>query len=470
MKVSTFERLSLPGRFLLFSLLVLLTGMVTIGLWIQHEIGEAVTHRTAEVTALYVNSFVSPHLQSLTETSPLEPHAVEAFDELLDGTALGRDIVAFKIWAADGTVLYSANPGLIGQNFDTRGQLAEAFAGSLVSEVSDLSKPENVYEAQSWDSLIETYTPVRLSDTGDIVAVAEFYQRPDSLLSDIRRAQVRSWLFVGAATVIMYLLLAGNVRRVGNIMKSQQDALEGNVNRLRDLLSSNKKLQDRMREAAGKTTALNEKYLHRISADLHDGPAQNVALALLRMESLGDALKEDAGTNDRSREFEDLSTVQSSLDSALADIRSIAQGLRLPEIEGLAPADTARRVIHDFERVTGKTVEFLSRDVPGWAPLPVKITIYRVLQEALANGYKHAGEANQSVTMTSDGSELSLEIVDDGPGFDSTVALGDETLGLSGMRERVEMLGGRFEVANGAGSGTTVRARLPLALHGADSD
>ena len=465
MKLPTFKRLNLSGQFLLFSLVTLLAGMISIGLWIQHEIKEVVTHRTAEVTALYVNSIVAPQLQDFDANSPLTSIDLAAFDLLLTETALGRDIVSFKLWSVEGSIVYSRQKALIGLT-SAHPELERALAGEVVAELSDLSKPDNLYERERWDLLIETYAPVQLDDDGPVIAVAEFYQNPDDLLADIGQAQIRSWLFVGAATVIMYLLLTARVRSIGNIVESQRDELEGNVTRLRDLLTTNRRLQDRMQAAAGRTTALNERYLHRISADLHDGPAQNVALALLRMEELDKALSTGGHlVKTEPKDFGDLGTVRSSLESALKDIRSIAGGLRLPEIENLSLTDTAIRVLKEFERATGKEVEFHAIDVPGSAPLPLKITVYRVLQEALANSYRHGNGASQAVTMSTNGNTIELEIADTGPGFDPDVAVDDGSLGLIGMRERVELLGGRFELSGGSQSGTVVRVCLPLMLN-----
>jgi signal transduction histidine kinase len=463
MRFSIFERLNLSVQFLLFSLVILLAGMVSIGVWIHHEIEEVVTHRTAEVTALYVNSFVAPLLQDFEATSALSPSDLEVFDELLTGTALGRDVVSFKLWSVDGTILYSRQDDLIGLSF-AHSELEQALGGDLVAELSDLTKPDNVYERQQWGSLIETYAPVT-EENGQVVAVAEFYQDPEHLLSDIGQAQTRSWLFVGAATLVMYLLLVTRVRRVSNTIESQRNELEGNVMRLRDLLSTNKKLQDRMQAAAGRTTALNEQYLHRISADLHDGPAQNLALALLRLEGPDEASTATRG-DEELEGLEDLSTVRSSLDSALKDIRSIASGLRLPEIEDLSLTETALRVLKEFERATGREVEFRQEDVPSDAPLPLKITVYRVLQEALANSFRHGHAAFHGVTLTGNGGTLALQIVDDGAGFDPESVSGAGALGLMGMRERVKMLGGRFEVAGRTPTGTAIRVSLPLANEG----
>lgn len=453
-------RLGFAGQFLAFGFIVLVGGMLTIGFWIQREITDAVINRTAGVTSLYVNAMLSPHIESLRDGRTLDASAVESLDRMLEGPGLARDIVAFKIWAADGTVLYSPNKALIGQSFAVEGHLSEAFSGGVVSRISDLSDAENMYESQVWDTLIETYAPIRLEGSTRPVTVAEFYQTPAALQDEIRSAQIRSWLIVVLATVVMYALLAGIVGRASGVMKSQRRELEENVTHLGGLLEQNRKLQDRMRQAAGRTTALNEEYLRRISADLHDGPAQDVSFALLRLDDIaGPAASSPHG---QSKQPEDMQTIRYALDSAMTDIRSIASGLRLPELEDLNPTDTAQRVVRDFERATGTEVEFHADGVPAASSLPAKITIYRVLQEALANSYKHAPGATQTVRMSSDGAEVRLTIADNGPGFDPATVTDNGAQGLVGMRERVEMLGGWVEIDTKMDRGTTVTASVPL--------
>lgn len=456
-------RLTFAAQFLAFGLIVLVGGMLTVGVWIQREIREGVTNRTAGVTSLYVNSLLLPHIESLADGSSLDDEAVATFDRMLTETELARDIVAFKIWAPNGTILYSPNEALRGQVFAVDGHLSEAFQGGVVSHISDLSEPENAFESQFWDSLIETYAPIRLESSERPVAVAEFYQTPDALLDEINSAQRRSWVVVGLATAAMYVLLAGIVGRASRVMESQRRELEDNVARLGRLLEQNQTLQNRMRAAAGRTTALNEQYLRRISADLHDGPAQEVSLALLRLESLNRSA-DDADNGD------DVETIRHSLDSAMADIRAIAGGLRLPELEGLSPADTAQRVVDDFERVTKTKVELDAETAPPRASLPIKITIYRVLQEALANSYRHAPGSAQRVDLRTDEQDIVLKVADNGPGFDPEAVAGNGALGLSGIRERVEMLGGRVEIDSGTRKGTTVTARVPLQEQGDGHD
>ena len=284
--------LTLAQQYMFVSLLVMLAGMVGIGLWISQQIETAVTNRTAAVTALYVDSYISPHLQGLAESETQNAVDVPALERLLTDTSLGSQIVSFKVWSPDGVVLYATNPELIGQQYPLEEGLAAAFNGEVVTEVSNLDKPEQALEREQWDSLIETYAPSRESGSDNILAVSEFYQTSDLLEAEIRTAQYRSWLVVAEVMIGVYLLLAGIVGRASNTIVSQQNELQENVTQLNELLQQNEVLNGRVRRAAARTTALNEKHLRRISADLHDGPAQDLALALLRLESLSEALQD----------------------------------------------------------------------------------------------------------------------------------------------------------------------------------
>jgi signal transduction histidine kinase len=103
-------------------------------------------------------------------------------------------------------------------------------------------------------------------------------------------------------------------------------------------------------------------------------------------------------------------------------------------------------------------------------PLPLKVTLFRLLQEALSNAYRHGEGKAQKVLvqpMTNSLKRLHVEISDEGPGF-VLVQSGkaqpskEGHLGLVGMRERVESLGGTFQVESAPGRGTKVMAQLPL--------
>ncbi len=466
-----FTRLSLARQYLLVSFLILFCGMLIIGAWVGKQIEIGVMHRTAAITALYVDSLVSHHLQYLVDTDNLDDSHKAELDTLLTTTPLGERIVAFKVWKRDGRILYSANPALIGLQFPIEGGLEKAFDGDVYTEVSDLNKEENLFEQQEWSELIETYTPVRIGGEGEVIAVIEFYQTMDELKDEIHTAQQRSWAVVGVSTVVVYLLLAGLVSRASNTILFQQSELQEKVLQLTGLLGQNEQLHSRVSRAAARTTALNERFLRRIAADLHDGPGQDLALALLRIDELADVCATcTAFLVKRKAANEDFGTIQSALRSALTDMRAILAGLRLPEIGQLSITETVERAVRDYERKTGATVGLMVTEVPVEAPLSVKITLFRTLQESLANGFRHADGAGQRVSIAGEEGQLIVEISDDGPGFNKRAVLADDHLGLVGMRERVEILGGTFELESAHNNGTLIRVRLPLILLEVDDE
>ncbi len=463
--MNPFTRLSLVQRFLLTGGIVFAGGMAAVGAWVAWQIEAGVVNRTGAVTSTFVDSFVSPHLQSLAHADRLRDADGVALDQLLSGTPLGRQIVAFKVWRRDGTVLYGSNAEIVGRNFPVKPALAAAFEGKVSSRVADLHDPENFQEARRWPRLIETYVPVRAPRGPGVLAVAEFYQTFDDLAADLQEAQRRSWLAVGAATLAMFLLLAGLVKRANDTIVGQQKELHEKLDQLTALLAQNERLHERVRRAAARTTALNERVVHRIAADLHDGPGQAMALALMRMETLSDACSScPAAIGRESSVGEEFRTVRAALQNALDDMRAISAEMRLPEIEPLSLEETARRAVRDYERKTAVRVPLAVDGVPLEAPLPVKITLFRLIQESLANGYRHGDASNQRVALSCSDDALWVEVADNGTGFDPGAAISAGHLGLSGMRERVEILAGSFNVRSALGEGTVIRASLPMRI------
>jgi signal transduction histidine kinase len=101
--------------------------------------------------------------------------------------------------------------------------------------------------------------------------------------------------------------------------------------------------------------------------------------------------------------------------------------------------------------------------LPAQVPLPIKIAIYRFVQEALNNAFYHAAGAGQQVAAKYNVGLLSIEVCDEGPGFDiAKLSNLEEHLGLAGMRDRIESLEGMFRIESAPGQGTKVIARLLL--------
>jgi signal transduction histidine kinase len=322
---------------------------------------------------------------------------------------------------------------------------------------------EDQLKDSGWSRLIETFAPIRADRDQSILAVAGFYQPAERLEQDVRAAQYRSWGVHGAVTLVMLILLATLVRKANTIIHGQQQELNDKVAQLTTLLAQNEQLHDRVSRAAARTTALNERFLRSVATDLHDGPGQCLALASMRVEALSEVCGRCDHSIGKERSVaEDFSTIHIALQSALADLRAILRGLQLPEIEQLSLPDTIRRVVDDHERKTAIRAAITTTDIPDQAPLPVRIALYRLLQESLANGYRHGGGRNQRVSVTGIDDELRIEVADDGKGFDPAAPAARGRFGLDGMRERIQLLGGNFGVRSELDRGTVISASLPL--------
>lgn len=444
---------SLARRFLFASLTVLLVGGLAIGLWVGAQLQRGIIDRTASITALYVQSFIEPHLESLAGGAWLSDHEVEDLDELLGSTEFGERIVSLKVWRPDGTIVYSSDRTLIGRQFPVEGDLAASVAGNVTADMSTLDASENVSERGRFDHLLEMYLPVRERGGDRIIAVAEFYQLPTEIDREVAGAQLRSWAVVALAVSLAFLLLFGIVRQGSETIVRQERALRSQVAELSGLLDQNEQLRDRVKVAAERTTTLSERNLRRISSDLHDGPGQMLALAMLRLERLPGEAPAGAAERDELRDV---------LTDALRDMRSIAAGLRLPELERLAIGEVVRRAVDDHVRRTDVAVDVDIDDGGASASLPTKIALFRALQELLSNSTRHGDGHGIRVRVAASEGVLRATVSDRGPGFDAGSVGAEGHLGLAGIREQAELLGGSFEIAPGPDGGAAVTVTWPL--------
>lgn len=466
MPLRTFwSRLSWAQHFLLTSFVIFIIGMVGMAWLIGEQIERGVVQQTASNAALYVSSVVEPNLQELATGDTISAEHQAHLSRLLRETSLGQQISTMKVWDTHGRVVYDTDTDNIGRVFPIDDDLASALRGWVNAEVGIADKEENSFDEVQGTRQLETYTPLRRTGTNEIIAAVEFYQSVDNLDRNIAAAQQRSWLLVALGTGLLYVALAGFVRHGSNTIQRQQHALSGQVAQLSALLTQNEELHDRVQRATRRTTAINERFLRRISADLHDGPAQDLGFALLRLDQIKPCTSyAEKSPEQQAQTDQHFTVIQQSLGHAIGEIRAISAGLGLPELEHLPLAQTVRRAVRAHERRTNTAVT-LDVDVDDddiLVPLALRITVFRLIQEALQNAYRHGGAANQRVEAHVTHQHLALAISDDGPGFEHVSAQWGEHLGLVGMRERVESLGGHFAIHSALGKGTRVEAQFSL--------
>lgn len=444
-------------------LVVMILGTLVIGGWLSNQIESSIIRETAANTALYLDSFVTPNLQELADSDELTPEHFATLNSLLVTTDIGREIAAIKVWNKDGKILFSNSPSMIGKVFPGAEDLSEAWQGQVVSKVSDLTDDENVEERLNYQRLLEIYIPVRLAGTHQVIAVAEFYRKVDSLEAEIAQSQRNSWLAVGISMGVVYFWLVGFFGWARKRLQKQELALQNQVAQLTEVLSQNEELDRRMRRATAHVVELNEVTLRRISTELTNGPIQDVSASIARLETAIQEIEQCGLLNQNSQCNKNLPAVQDSLDSAMREMQTITTGLGLPHLEGMSLEDVFVSAAHAHEARTGTAVALEQHDLPDTVSLSLKIAAYRVVQEALNNSYRHAGGLGQHISATVVAGELVVEISDRGPGFETGQAdLTGTHLGLAGMHERVVNLGGRLEIESRVHYGTRVSARFPL--------
>lgn len=453
----------LVQRFTIVSFLIMLLGIVGINWWVGEQIKLGVMRESAVTAALYMDSFIAPNLQELSSKNEISSQHIAILNDLLRETDLGQRIVAFKVWDKEGKILYSKGPSLFSDVFPNSADQADVWQGEVVAGIND-TFAEKRLEMQKFNSqLMQIYSPVRLSGTNQVIAVAEFYQKVSSLEADIIMAQRRNWLVIGLIMIMIYLLLIGFVRKAGDTINQQQAELTWQVQKLTELLAQNNELHQRVQRAAANATTINESILRRISADLHDGPTQELGVALLRLDRVIDQNETCFCAISNSQCNLQLPIIQSSLQHALQEIRSIATGFGLPQLDGFTLQELFNRVVFSHERRTGTKVTLEIHNLPDQINLPTKIAIYRLIQEALTNSFRHANGKGQQVQAFLEGDRIHIKVSDAGPGFKLKKHIDwDGHLGVSGMRERVESLGGLFTIESEEGHGTRVIACLPL--------
>ncbi len=206
----------------------------------------------------------------------------------------------------------------------------------------------------------------------------------------------------------------------------------------------------------------------QILLDIHDGPVQHMYAALSQLDLARRAVRPGVEKFDYvCGEVESrLERVRMLLETGLNDIRTFIGAYRTPEFEGRGVGELLEGLALQHEALTDARVTIRAEEWPEGAPLPVKIVLYRVLQEALSNAYRHGGASDVAVELERQGEQatpwLRLTVRDNGAGFDRSHLPPGKHFGLRGMEARVTMIGGRFTLESAVRAGTTVRAEVPL--------
>ncbi|MFC2035693.1 histidine kinase [Chloroflexota bacterium] len=227
------------------------------------------------------------------------------------------------------------------------------------------------------------------------------------------------------------------------------------------MLDSLKKQQLQVEQLLAEAIHTQEEERERIAADLHDSVAQWLAGASYRAQTV-DAL---LSRNDNDEVRGELATVESTIDRSLKELRRVLIGLRPPALDELGLNHALRQSLEDL-RTDGLDCRFSEVGTPVRLPSNIEIVVFRAVQEALNNIRKHASATKVNLRLQFQVDKLLVEVRDNGRGFnlsqtlDSAIAVGH--MGLLGMKQRAEMLGGNMKIRTDEGVGTVIILSLPI--------
>jgi len=211
-----------------------------------------------------------------------------------------------------------------------------------------------------------------------------------------------------------------------------------------------------LREQYAQVTAAQEEERQRIARELHDGLVPVLAGLSIRLHTAGKRLEREdhpiAG---------EIGELAEQAQSSSREIRRLIHDLRPLALDELGLVPALRQHLHHCEREHGLAVDFVA-DEGERLPAPVETALFRIVQEAVNNVLRHAQAQQVGVTLTRKADHVELCVTDNGRGFDIQLPRSGRHIGLWSMRERVEQLGGQFQVRSAPGEGTTVTALIPL--------
>jgi signal transduction histidine kinase len=242
---------------------------------------------------------------------------------------------------------------------------------------------------------------------------------------------------------------------------SQQEGVVTFQNIARDV-TIEQKMRDSIYYYLQKVMVAQEEERKRISRDLHDNTAQSLLLFIHKL----DAEITDPKNRSSKHFKQKLLELNSMARDVLEDIRGYAQDLRPAILDHMGLISALEWMGDKLTAESGIEVVVQSKELKCQLPHEAELLLFRMAQEAFANIKRHSGASRVAVTLESENDRMRMIIIDNGKGFKVPALLGDlsnsDKLGLLGMQERAQLLGGTMKIQSEPGGGTTITIKIPV--------
>jgi two-component system, NarL family, sensor kinase len=410
----------LATGFVVLAIVVAVTGQLS-----RRAADEEAINSARSTTLLLARSVAEPAIPRGLVSG--DAGAAERFDRTVRHRLVVGQVQRIKIWRADGRIVYSDEPALIGRRFALGAdELQVLRKGAVEAQISDLSAPENRFETGS-GGLLEVYTRIRSPESEPLLFEAYYSARDIAA----RRKQVYDAFQPITLAGLLVLVVVTTPLLWALTRRLERAARE----------------RERLLEAAADAS---DSERRRIARDLHDGVVQDLAGTSFALS----AAARDPTTSPETAAR--LVRMSGSLRHSLRSLRSLLVEIYPPElgVDGLAAAlqDLVAPVAQ-----TGVTPTVAVVGVDDVSEESIRL-VWRVAQEAVRNATRHANAQHLSVVVRGSGDRVRLDVSDDGDGFMSS----DHTpgIGLRSLRDLVRDAGGQLDVRSTPGRGTTVHLEI----------
>ena len=225
-------------------------------------------------------------------------------------------------------------------------------------------------------------------------------------------------------------------------------------------VSQEKRMQESLRFYLGQITMAQEEERKRIARELHDETIQSLVVLARQLD---DVISGGKGLSEYKRSL--LENLRGKSNNIMADVRRLSQDLRPPALDRLGLMPALEWLASDFSKRSGMNIEVMVHGVSRRFPPEVELVLFRVAQEALRNALRHSQATSADVIMEFSDKKIKITVRDNGKGFDPPETTGDLVkqgrLGMAGMKERIQLVGGSLKIESKSGKGTTVVIEVP---------
>ena len=384
-------------------------------------------------TLAKAQGFIEPAVTAALASG--DPVAIAKIDTIVKRDILDASLIRVKIWTENGTIVYSDEPRLIGTKYTLGADEKAALNDGLIeAEVSDLAKPENRFERPQ-GKLLEVYLPIRTPAGKRLLF--EAYFRYDVVVdsgSNVWRSFAPITIGALIALELVQIPLAYSLARRLRQRQLEREGL--------------------LREAIDASDVERR----RIASDLHDGVVQDLAGVAFALG--GSARRPDLPPDSAAL-----------LDKSADEVRESIKALRSLLVEIYPPnldAEGLEAALTDLlARANGRDISATLDATDLQKPLSPEVSglLYRVAQETLRNVVKHGHASSVTMKVATNGNSASLDVTDDGIGFDPVAAaatMQDGHFGLRALTDRVNDAGGQLQIESAPGAGTHIHVEVPI--------